>query len=89
VGAKTVWNQRAQEGPHFLAGVVRAAARWLSPPQAGEGVRCVVRLTLEVNQYAPKAFKMVLAIRIGCCRPPLPLAGEGWGGGAFRRFCDV
>jgi hypothetical protein len=48
-----------------------------------------MRLALEVNKYAPKAFKMVLIIRIGCCRPPLPLAGEGWGGGAFRGFCDV
>jgi hypothetical protein len=45
VGEKTLWNQREQEA-HFLSGVVRAAARWWSPPQERERERSVASVDM-------------------------------------------
>src|SRR5947199_2793646 len=41
VAAKTLWNQWAQEGRHFLSSVVRAAARWPSPLEGSRRAKLV------------------------------------------------
>src|SRR4051794_35887430 len=50
------------------------------PPHGGGSAPCLGYGNRQARKNL-RAFNMDGIAQLGCCRPPLPLAGEGWGGG--------